>query len=255
MSVRVLKPTSLQEAYTLARVQDALWNKKGSWERSNKIHVNEGGRMQRSMARTVVNANLNHNEAGKGILALPGTNSDKAPTKMNRKLSGREIDEKRQKGLCFWCDEKFVPGHRCYKRQLYMLTIEGDANEDLEVNEEWESGEKLMLENSETPQLSVNALTGIGSFQTMRIKGNYGTRTLFLLIDSGSTHNFIDSRIAKQMGCVLEPISGVRFSVTNGNMIVCNEICKQFQWGMNGRIFQADFLILPLDNFDMILGI
>ena len=39
-------------------------------------------------------------------------------------LSDAEIDEKRSKGLCFWCDEKFFPGHKCQHKKLHMLTIQ-----------------------------------------------------------------------------------------------------------------------------------
>ena len=39
-------------------------------------------------------------------------------------LSDAEIDEKKSKGLCFWCDEKFFPGHKCQHKKLHMLTIQ-----------------------------------------------------------------------------------------------------------------------------------
>ena len=32
-----------------------------------------------------------------------------------RRLSPMEMKERRDKGLCFNCDEKFAPGHRCKK--------------------------------------------------------------------------------------------------------------------------------------------
>ena len=44
----------------------------------------------------------------------------------------------------------------------------------------------------------------------MRIRGFKGTKALFLLIDSGSTHNFLDSKMAKRMCCILEPIPALR---------------------------------------------
>lgn len=78
---------------------------------------------------------------------------------------------------------------------------------------------------------------------------------MFLLTDSESSYNFIDNRIAKKLGCVLEPILVVKVSATNGNELVSKEIYKHFQKAMQENQFQADFLILPLDNFDMILGI
>ena len=36
-----------------------------------------------------------------------------------------EFDERRAKGLCFWCDEKFVLGHKCKQKQLYLVEVNG----------------------------------------------------------------------------------------------------------------------------------
>lgn len=101
-------------------------------------------------------------------------------------------------------------------RQLCMLTVNGDNNVSSEASAEWSSGEQLVLKDSALPQLSLHALTGICSFSTMRIKGSKGTITLFLLIDSGSSHNFLDSKLAKQFGCELDTIPALKISVANG---------------------------------------
>lgn len=77
-----------------------------------------------------------------------------------------------------------------------MLIIHSNGNEDL-MTEEWETWEQFLLEKVETPQFSLYGQTRVGSFQTMRIRGSCGNKTCFLLIDSGSSHNFIDSRLAK----------------------------------------------------------
>lgn len=42
----------------------------------------------------------------------------------SRKLSFAEITEKKKKGLCFHCDEKFTPGHACKKKKLYVILVE-----------------------------------------------------------------------------------------------------------------------------------
>ena len=36
-------------------------------------------------------------------------------------LSPTQIEEKRRKGLCFNCDEKFQPGHQCKSAKLFLL--------------------------------------------------------------------------------------------------------------------------------------
>ncbi|KAK0575192.1 hypothetical protein LWI29_035342 [Acer saccharum] len=51
-------------------------------------------------------------------------------TMLIKKLTTEEIDERRRKGLCFKCNEKFGPGHRCKK--LFMIRAcfnESDADE------------------------------------------------------------------------------------------------------------------------------
>ncbi|XXG54039.1 hypothetical protein AAC387_Pa03g2016 [Persea americana] len=45
-----------------------------------------------------------------------------------KKLSYAELKERRDKGLCFNCDEKFGPGHRC--RRLFLIEGRWPNKED-----------------------------------------------------------------------------------------------------------------------------
>ncbi|KAD5802375.1 hypothetical protein E3N88_13735 [Mikania micrantha] len=58
------------------------------------------------------------------------TNSSKANT--GRHLSSKEFDEKRAKGECFWCNDKFTPGHNCKNKQLFLFKILEEEEEDME---------------------------------------------------------------------------------------------------------------------------
>ena len=42
-------------------------------------------------------------------------------TKTFKKLTPTELKERRDKGLCFNCDEKFAPGHQCKK--LFFIEV------------------------------------------------------------------------------------------------------------------------------------
>ncbi|GJZ53480.1 hypothetical protein Tco_0608365 [Tanacetum coccineum] len=66
-------------------------------------------------------------------LALPAPNTGNRPSYVqNRKqLTQREIADKRANNLCFYCDQKFVPGHKC-SGQLFSLEICADEGEMLE---------------------------------------------------------------------------------------------------------------------------
>ena len=54
------------------------------------------------------------------------------------------------------------------------------------------------------PLISVNALTRITKFQTMRVTDQVRKKPLHILIDSDSTHNFIDVNVAKKLGCKIQ---------------------------------------------------
>jgi hypothetical protein len=46
-----------------------------------------------------------------------------------RRLTAAEMAERREKGLCFNCDEKFSRGHRC-QRLFYLEVIDDFEEED-----------------------------------------------------------------------------------------------------------------------------
>ena len=39
-------------------------------------------------------------------------------------FSEAEMQERREKGLCYNCDEKFTRGHRCVEQKLYLLEVD-----------------------------------------------------------------------------------------------------------------------------------
>ncbi|OIT03250.1 hypothetical protein A4A49_52519 [Nicotiana attenuata] len=64
-------------------------------------------------------------------------NSSRPTMRTSRRLTPAEMDEKRAQGLCYWCDEKYVPGHKCKKnKQLFILEVDEDM-------EEWKLEESL----------------------------------------------------------------------------------------------------------------
>ncbi|KAA8531158.1 hypothetical protein F0562_005928 [Nyssa sinensis] len=112
-----------------------------------------------------------------------------------KKMTQKELEERRMKGLCYGCDEKYFRGHVCKKKQLFM--IEAEEKEDVfeDVVQEMEKEDV-----QEELQISVHALSGFLSYKTMRIKEKVKKNRVTILIDSGSTHNFLDPVMAKRTG-------------------------------------------------------
>ena len=49
------------------------------------------------------------------------------------------------------------------------------------------------------PTIFYNAMAGITTPQTLKIEGHIKKKKLIVLIDAGSTHNFIDCKVSKEL--------------------------------------------------------
>jgi len=105
------------------------------------------------------------------------------------------------------------------------------------------------------PHISLHALTGIPSYSTMRIQGSIGNRQLHILIDGGSTHNFLKDRLARRLQCDVREVGPLSVGVADGKRLTTNQLCHDFRWNMQGNWFTTDVLLLPLESYDMILGV
>ncbi|KAG5584320.1 hypothetical protein H5410_044754 [Solanum commersonii] len=135
------------------------------------------------------------------------------------------MSEKRQKGLCFFCDEKFVPGHRCSSnKQLYLLEVAEDGEEDqmLEVQEDHDNYEEEEG-HEQNCEISVHALNGIHGFNTLRIMGYTKDGPLNILVDPGSSHNFIDDKLIKKLQGDTQLIKPQSVNVADGGNRQTNE--------------------------------
>lgn len=90
----------------------------------------------------------------------------------------------------------------------------------------------------------------------MKVNWSIKGHKVHILIDSGSTHNFIDSFTSKQLGCsLLEHSPMIVVVVANGERIRCDKICAGLKWKMQGVECEADLMVLPLEGYQIVLGI
>lgn len=82
-----------------------------------------------------------------------------------RTLTSNEIMERRRKGLCFHCDEKYGNGHVC-KMKLYMLSGEGEERENNNEDMSEEVGEGDTEVTEEDCHISIQAISGVMSHST-----------------------------------------------------------------------------------------
>ncbi|OIS97937.1 hypothetical protein A4A49_01646 [Nicotiana attenuata] len=103
--------------------------------------------------------------------------------------------------------------------------------------------------------IRVHAMNGLRDIRTMRVTVSVKGKAVQVLIDTGSTHNFLDLNTAKKLGCVLTAIAPFDVSVADGKKVKSNYICKKLMWKMKGVSFDSDMLVLPIGGCSMVLGI
>ncbi|RVW64851.1 hypothetical protein CK203_065533 [Vitis vinifera] len=117
--IRMFRPKSLKEAISLARMKD------------------EQLQRQRRTQPNTPQIQRNTQQNSKGSLTT-------------KRLSWEEIRKKRSLGLCFSCDERYTPGHKC--RQPQLLLMEGESG--------WEASEMEEPLVEQEPEISLYALAG-----------------------------------------------------------------------------------------------
>ncbi|KAL8170543.1 hypothetical protein V2J09_022347 [Rumex salicifolius] len=84
-----------------------------------------------------------------------------APAKTTRKYSFEEMQERKAKGLCMFCEEQFTPGHQLKHRrtQIYVMECDEEVDDEVEKEPDIAEIESLHLEELEdAPLISVAAM-------------------------------------------------------------------------------------------------
>lgn len=115
--------------------------------------------------------------------------------------------------MCFNSDEKFVSGHHCKNKQAFL--IEPMDSEDEVTNTENDQ------EKSEEVEISVHAMAGVRGPRTMRFKTLVKKQRMVVLIDNGSSHNFINQRLATKLNFIAQQVEPFSVKVANGEDIPC----------------------------------
>ncbi|KAA8526488.1 hypothetical protein F0562_008310 [Nyssa sinensis] len=189
-----------------------------------------------------------------GVLGPPPNQrmhpSPNTPPTTFRRINTQEARERRKKGLCYYCDEKFAPGHRCKRPQLFM--IEDSPQASIENVE----GIQLETEHHEAiPEISFHAITGTQHPQTIRVLGKLKNKNVMVLIDGSSTHNFIDQAIVSKFGLPVIQDKKFQVMVANQEKIECVGQCRALTVTIQGHSVTADYYILLVAAYQLVLGV
>ncbi|GAV57557.1 RVP_2 domain-containing protein [Cephalotus follicularis] len=153
------------------------------------------------------------------------------------------MQAKREKGLCFNCDEKFSAGHRC-KGRMSLLLLEGELDDSVVAE---------VLDSA--PTISLHAFLGDDSPHTMRLKSIVNGKAICILIDGGSTHNFIQAQVASYLGLTITQSKHFTVQVGNGQSLSCVGLCSPVPVTMQQHSFTIDLFVIHLQGADIVLGV
>lgn len=266
LMVTMFKPNTLSAAFGLAKLQEEEVNRRRSGASARTFNAPNFPSTKPNYTPNVTNSPTSNGPNFKmgnrtALVSLPG--NPKRTIFPIRRLTPTQMQEHREKGLCYNCDEKYHYGHKCSKPTLYLLEgLENTFEEEKEFTAEGQVAviqspavsDEATEECGELLKVSLHAIVGANSPQTMRVRGKVNHQSLCILIDTGSTHNFVDPHIAQK--CKLEVEKNqLTVRVANGHKLLCQGQSRGVHLQIGNFLTQANLYLLPLGGCDMILGV
>uniref|UniRef100_A0A453D8U5 Retrotransposon gag domain-containing protein n=2 Tax=Aegilops tauschii subsp. strangulata TaxID=200361 RepID=A0A453D8U5_AEGTS len=187
------------------------------------------------------------------------TKSDSKPQLATGDLwKAKQLKEYRHaNGLCYKCGEKFMPGHMC--NQPTVQTGQLKAAEMVDPHEIISDAvlDALVTDgHEECAAISATALSGAPRPRTIQLRALVGNQVVLILIDSGSTHSFVDQALLSRISVTTAKLPvPMQVKVANGNLVKCTECVPQLTWWLEGHSFTSPMHVFPLGGHDIILGI
>jgi hypothetical protein len=167
--------------------------------------------------------------------------------------------ERQLKGFCYNCDDKYFPGHKCKEQKLFMAISEDVFDEDVEVSPEVALPQiydiTLPYDPPEVePLISLNALTGFFSPQTLKLIGYIKHMKVIILVDSGNTHNFIHFRLAQEINYGVCVVNNFQIMISNDDSMKCGGCCENVHLQIGEYILKSHMFAIDMGGCDIVLG-
>ena len=179
-----------------------------------------------------------------------------------KRLSDAEFQARKEKGLCFRCNEKYSADHKCKMKEqceLRMFVVTADKEEYEIVEEDKEEKKELSrIEINEdittVVELSINSVVGLNDLGTMKVRGKLLGEDVSILIDCSATLNFVSEKLVKKLFLPIKETSHYGVILGSGAAVQGKGICEKLEVQLNNWKIIEDFLPLDLGGVDVILG-
>jgi len=89
----------------------------------------------------------------------------------------------------------------------------------------------------------------------MKLQGEINHRKVLILVDSGSTHNFVVESIVEKHKLPVEIVPTFGVQIGNVAIIHCNKVCRNLQIQLPGFTITQDYYPFALGGADLVFGI
>nr|GEW02776.1 peroxidase 64 [Tanacetum cinerariifolium] len=178
------------------------------------------------------------------------SNTSNSNSKPPLRISDVERESRYLKGECYRCGEKYGPGHRCKTGTFKVLEVEEEPEEQPTSEVECIAGD-----TNDVAEISLHAILGKPHPRTMKVQGMLHSTEVIILIDGGSTHNFISDVLVKDLHLNTQAVAPFGVQIGNGDFIRCGHICKDLPIQINEPKIVQDFYPFSIGGADLVLGI
>ncbi|GKD39189.1 ty3-gypsy retrotransposon protein [Tanacetum coccineum] len=128
-----------------------------------------------------------------------------------------------------------------------------NSNEDANADQDNPEDQGDALESGDISIL--NSLVGNGSPRSLQLWGTIGSGNIHVLIDNGSTHNFVQPGVVERMKLAVSITKPFKVYIGSGETLLCENICSKVGINMQGLAVEVDLYVLPRKGPDVVLGI
>jgi hypothetical protein len=102
--------------------------------------------------------------------------------------------------------------------------------------------------------ISLNSLTGFSTPQTLKLIGFIKHRKVIILVDSGSTHNFIHRHISQETNCYIYVVNNFQIMIVNGGSMKCGGHCENVFLQIGEYHLKYHMFVIDMGGCDIVLG-
>ena len=101
--------------------------------------------------------------------------------------------------------------------------------------------------------ISLHALVGILTIQTLKLRGYIKLHKVVVLVDNGNTHNFIRKRVMEETHYYVHPVSNFQIMIANGGMMPCGCRCENLRFQVGYYHLKNHMFSIDMGGCDVIL--